>query len=282
MLPLFTEILVKEKVTILNQTPSAFYVLQDHVVDAAAALAVRYVIFGGEALNPAKLQPWKKLFDGCALINMYGITETTVHVSYQPIGWEHIQDSRSIIGKPIPTLSAYIVDRDQNLVPVGVPGELWIGGAGVARGYLNRPELTAEKFIADPFSKEPGARLYKTGDLGRWLPGGSIEYLGRIDDQVKIRGYRIELGEIETVLMQSGLMRQAVVLAKEDKEGHKRLVGYIVSKEQFDRETVTRYLKNRLPEYMVPALWVELESLPITSNGKIDKRPCLTRMPASC
>ena len=176
-----------------------------------------------------------------------------------------------MIGKPIPTLNAYIVDPNQHLVPVGVPGELWIGGAGVAKGYLNRPELTKEKFIKDPFSKDQLASIYKTGDLGRWLADGTIEYLGRIDEQVKIRGFRIELGEIETVLMQSGLVSQAVVLAKADKEGHKRLVGYVVPKETFDREAVIRFLKNRLPEYMVPAMWVELDALPITSNGKIDK-----------
>ncbi|MEO7533477.1 MAG: amino acid adenylation domain-containing protein, partial [Ferruginibacter sp.] len=269
---LFSELLVREKVTVLNQTPSAFYALQEYITENTKEISVRFVIFGGEALNPAKLQPWKQLYTDCALINMYGITETTVHVTYQEITPEHIKDSRSIIGRPIPTLYAYIVDESQNLVPVGVPGELWIGGAGVAKGYLNRPELTAEKFVKDPFSEEAAARVYKTGDLGRWLEDGTIEYLGRIDDQVKIRGFRIELGEIETALMQSGLMSQVVVLAKADKGGHSQLVGYIVPKESFDRETVTRYLKSRLPEYMVPAVWVELEAMPITYNGKIDKK----------
>ncbi|MEO7535571.1 MAG: non-ribosomal peptide synthase/polyketide synthase, partial [Ferruginibacter sp.] len=269
---LFSQLLVREGVTVLNQTPSAFYALQEYITEKVDAIDVRYVIFGGEALNPAKLQPWKQQYTNCALVNMYGITETTVHVTYQQISPEHVKDSRSIIGKPIPTLYAYIVDTNRNLVPIGVPGELWVGGAGVAKGYLNRPELTAEKFVNDPFSKEASATVYKTGDLGRWMADGTIEYLGRIDDQVKIRGFRIELGEIETVLMQSGLMSQAVVLAKADKEGQKSLVGYVVPKESFDREAVTRYLKNRLPEYMVPAMWVELQTLPITSNGKIDKK----------
>jgi non-ribosomal peptide synthetase component F len=194
---LFAELLLSQKVTVLNQTPSAFYILQDVLVDKVNAVPIRYVIFGGEALNPSKLQPWKQLYNNCRLINMYGITETTVHVTYQEIGWQHINGYSSIIGKPIPTLSAYILDNNENLIPVGVVGELYIGGAGLARGYLNRPDLTAEKFINDIFSSVEGSRLYKTGDLGRWLADGNMEYLGRKDDQVKIRGYRIELGEIE-------------------------------------------------------------------------------------
>ena len=148
----------------------------------------------------------------------------------------------------------------------------------MARGYLNKPGLTAEKFTADPFSRDTNARLYKTGDLGRWLADGNIEYLGRIDDQVKIRGYRIELGEIESVLSQSKLVQQAVVLAKEDKHGIKRLVGYIVPEGTFDKQAVQAYLQGKLPDYMVPALWVRTDdSIPLTPNGKIrTRRPCLT------
>jgi amino acid adenylation domain-containing protein/non-ribosomal peptide synthase protein (TIGR01720 family) len=193
---LFGELIVRQKVTVLNQTPSAFYVLQDHLAEREKELPVRYVIFGGEALNPAKLKPWFRAYPECRLVNMYGITETTVHVTYQPLDLSHIDSSRSIIGKPIPTLSAYILNKEGQLCPVGIPGELYIGGAGVARGYLNNPELTAQRFLPNPFRE--GDRLYRTGDLGRWLDG-DIEYLGRIDDQVKIRGYRIELGEIESV-----------------------------------------------------------------------------------
>jgi amino acid adenylation domain-containing protein/FkbM family methyltransferase len=158
------------------------------------------------------------------------------------------------------------------LCPKGIAGELCIGGAQVAEGYLNRPELTAEKFISDPFSKEKGARLYKTGDLARWLPDGNLEYLGRIDEQVKIRGYRVELGEIESVLQQSGLVSQAVVIAKEDKTGNKQLAGYVVAEAGFDKAAVISWLKARLPEYMVPALWVELEKLPLSPNGKVDRK----------
>ena len=155
---------------------------------------------------------------------------------------------------------------------MGIIGEIHTAGVQVARGYLNRPELTAEKFVANPFSNEPGAKMYKTGDLGRWLPDGNIEYYGRIDDQVKIRGYRIELGEIEKILQQSGLVNEAVVLARENKDGNKQLVGYIVPAKNFSREEITDYLRSRMPEYMVPALWVELKSLPLTPNGKINKK----------
>src|SRR6185437_6018414 len=156
-------------------------------------------------------------------------------------------------------------------VPVGVTGEICVGGAGLARGYLNRKELTTEKFIKDPFCKESNQRLYKTGDLGRWLPDGNIEYQGRIDDQVKIRGYRIELGEIENVLNQSGLVDQGVVLAKEDKQGNKRLIGYVAA-QQFDKQEIQSYLSVKLPEYMVPELWIELDTVPLTSSGKIDRK----------
>ncbi|HET9280163.1 MAG TPA: amino acid adenylation domain-containing protein, partial [Flavitalea sp.] len=268
----FSELLLEQNVTILNQTPSAFYVLQDQLVEKTKTIPIRYVIFGGEALNPSRLQPWKELYPSCRLVNMYGITETTVHVTYQEIEWQHINGSRSVIGKPIPTLTAYILDKDGNLLPSGVAGELHIGGSGLARGYLNRPDLTLERFINDPFSGEPGARLYRTGDLARWLPDGTLEYLGRIDEQVKIRGYRIELGEIESVLHECDLVSQAVVLAKQDKEGNKRLVGYIVPEGRFEKGGIISYLKGKLPDYMVPASWVSLESLPLTSNGKINKK----------
>ena len=269
---LFADLLAREKVTVLNQTPSAFYVLQDQVMDTKEELQVRYVIFGGEALSPSKLEAWKSRYTNCQLINMYGITETTVHVTYQPIGWNQIKEGKSVIGKPIPTLGCYILDPSQNLVPIGVAGELYVSGAGVARGYLNRPEITAEKFIADPFNAVEGAKIYRTGDLGKWLDDGSIEYLGRIDDQVKIRGYRIELGEIENVLQQSGLVLQSTVLAKEEENGSKKLVGYVVVKEEFDKDKLSSYLLQKLPEYMVPSIWMVMEKLPLTSNGKIDKK----------
>ena len=267
---LFAELLVKEKVTVLNQTPSSFYVLQDYLVTYTDTIAVRYVIFGGEALNPGKLRPWKEAYQDCLLINMYGITETTVHVTYQELNDEHLNSSASIIGQTIPTLSAYILDTKQHPVPIGVPGELYISGAGVARGYLNREELSAERFIANPF--EAGERLYRTGDLARWYPDGNIEYLGRIDDQVKIRGFRIELGEIESCLQESGLVSNSVVLARTGHSGDKQLVGYVVPEAAFSKEAVQNWLGTRLPEYMVPAIWVMMEDIPLTSNGKVNRK----------
>ena len=270
---LFGQLLLSEGVTVLNQTPAAFYVLQEYLVANAPTVPVRYVIFGGEALNPVMIKPWKELYPSCKMVNMYGITETTVHVTYQEIGTAHLQSSSSIIGKAIPTLGLYILDANMHLSPVGVPGELYVSGAGLARGYLNREALTKERFLPNPFSNDADYnRLYKTGDQARWLADGNIEYLGRIDQQVKIRGYRIELGEIENVLLQSGLVKQVVVVAANDSTGSKILAAYIVSETRFDREQVMAVLKQRLPDYMVPALFITLDKMPLTSNGKVDRK----------
>ncbi len=268
---LFGDLIIARKVTVLNQTPSAFYVLQEYLTGKTNALGVRYVIFGGEALNPSKLKPWKQLYSDCQLINMYGITETTVHVTYKEIGWEQLNSTSSVIGRPIPTLSAYILDSYQNAAPVGVPGELYIGGAGLARGYLNLPQLTSERFIKSLFD-DGSERLYRTGDLAKWLPDGSIEYLGRIDDQVKIRGFRIELGEIETVLQQYPGVKHCVVTAVEDNNGDKKLIGYVVTHGAFNKDAITNWLGSKLPEYMVPSLVMRVDKIPLTSNGKVDKK----------
>ncbi|MBC9929147.1 non-ribosomal peptide synthetase [Chitinophaga qingshengii] len=266
----FGELLIREGVTILNQTPSAFYALQDYLTARQHPTAIRIVVFGGEALNPSRIKPWRQLYPDCRLINMYGITETTVHVTFQELTDDQLDSSTSVIGKPIPTLYAYILNKYQALTPVGVAGELYVGGMGVAREYLNRPALSAGKFIADPFI--PGNRLYRTGDLGRWLPDGTIEYLGRIDDQVKIRGFRIELGEIESALLEYEAVSKAIVLNRPDRNGNGRLVGYVVPQGTFDKNAILAYLRERLPEYMVPSLLVELDHLPLTINGKIDKK----------
>ncbi|MBK5431410.1 non-ribosomal peptide synthetase [Bacillus mycoides] len=270
----FYQLLVKEEVTVLNQTPSAFRQLIQvcEQEDENKNLQLRYVIFGGEALEPISLLPWFQRYGEKKpqLINMYGITETTVHVTYYPITQDDVQHaSRSNIGKRIPDLEVYILDAYQQPVPIGVDGELYIGGAGLARGYLNRPELTAERFIPHPFSNDPKARLYRTGDLARYLPDGNLDYRGRIDHQVKIRGFRIEIGEIESTLNAYASIKEAVVIVREDQPGDKRLVSYVVGDGNVG--AWREYLKAKLPSYMVPSRFVTMEAIPLTANGKVDR-----------
>jgi amino acid adenylation domain-containing protein len=231
----FRELLVNERVTVLNQTPSAFgQLIQADLSLPKADFALRYVIFGGEALELQSLRPWFERYgdERPLLVNMYGITETTVHVTYRPIRRADLESGQgSVIGIPIPDLQVYILDPHGQPAPIGVRGEMYVGGAGVARGYLNRAELTAERFLADRFAPANGSRLYRTGDLARRLDNGDIEYLGRIDNQVKIRGYRIELGEIQATLAGHPAVRQAVAMVREDEPGDKRLVAYVVANE---------------------------------------------------
>ncbi|PFD35310.1 non-ribosomal peptide synthetase [Bacillus cereus] len=270
----FYQLLVEEEVTVLNQTPSAFRQLIQvcEQEDEDKNLQLRYVIFGGEALEPISLLPWFQRYGEKEpqLINMYGITETTVHVTYYPITQDDVQHaSRSNIGKRIPDLEVYILDAYQQPVPIGVDGELYIGGSGLARGYLNRPELTAERFIPHPFSSDPKARLYRTGDLARYLPDGNLDYRGRIDHQVKIRGFRIEIGEIESTLHAHASIKEAVVIVREDQPGDKRLVAYVVGDGNVG--AWREYLKAKLPSYMVPSGFVTMEAIPLTANGKVDR-----------
>ncbi|MEG5038381.1 MULTISPECIES: amino acid adenylation domain-containing protein [unclassified Microcoleus] len=274
----FYELLCRERVTVLNQTPSAFRQLMqaEESVQTGNNLSLRWVIFGGEALELPSLKPW---FDrhgdrSPQLVNMYGITETTVHVTYRPLSLADLNGLGSVIGCAIPDLQLYILDKNRQLVPVGIPGEMYVGGAGVARGYLNRPDLTAERFISNLFSENPEARLYKTGDLARYLPNGDIEYLGRIDTQVKVRGFRIELGEIEAQLNRHPAVRESAVLLREDAPGDKRLVAYIVaaSEPTIAARELRAFLKENLPEYMLPSAFVLLEALPLTPNGKVDRK----------
>ncbi|RKG73736.1 amino acid adenylation domain-containing protein, partial [Corallococcus exercitus] len=275
----FLSLLRRERVTVLNQTPSAFRQLlhADATSDEPGALSLRYVIFGGEALEFASLRPWFARHGDARprLVNMYGITETTVHVTYRVLQAADAEGgSGSIVGVPIPDLQTFVLDARLQPQPVGIPGELYVGGPGLARGYLHRPELTAERFVPHPFATRPGERLYKTGDLARVRADGQLEYLGRTDLQVKIRGFRIELGEIETALAQHPSVREAVVVAREDAPGGKRLVGYVTPAvgQTPDLEALRQHLQQRLPDYMVPAALVALESLPLTSNGKVDRR----------
>jgi amino acid adenylation domain-containing protein len=270
----FYELVCTQGVTVLNQTPSAFRQLIGVQGQSEKAHRLRYVIFGGEALEVGMLEGWyERSANGMTqLINMYGITETTVHVTYQPLQMEDTRRSgASPIGRRIPDLRVYVLDRHREPVPIGVTGELYVGGAGVARGYLNRPELTAERFVKDPFSAEADARMYRTGDLGRYREDGNLEYLGRNDSQVKIRGFRIELGEIEARMAKVEGVREAVVVAREDAPGERRLVAYYTGV-LLSAEILREHVLSVLPQYMVPAGYVHLDSLPLTPNGKLDRK----------
>jgi amino acid adenylation domain-containing protein len=324
----FHQLLVEQGVTVLNQTPSAFRQL----LGAGAALAaggagrLRWIVFGGEALDPRLLGPWFAAHGDRRprLVNMYGITETTVHVTWRPLAAADAAARSSPIGEPIADLQLYLLDRRGEPVPPGVPGEIHVGGAGLARGYLRRPGQTATHFVPDPFSGSPGERLYRSGDLARRLSGGSLQFLGRIDQQLKIRGFRIEPGEIEAALRGLPGIRDAVVTARRARSaaaspvrlaaepacadqgdggppapprggdlrtflkrrpeppaaapsagaGDLRLVAYLVTGAGAAPSIpeLRRLLRERLPDYMVPAAWVRLEALPLTANGKLDLR----------
>jgi len=275
----FYKLLIDQQVSVLNQTPSAFrqLITAEAAMGTDDKLNLRYVIFGGEALEPKSLAPWFERHGDQKpqLVNMYGITETTVHVTYRPLSKVDIEQNRgSMIGQPIPDLRVYILDAHRQPVPIGVPGELYVGGSGVATGYLNRDELTKERFIDDPFSEQPGRKIYKTGDLARYTVNGDIEYLSRIDDQVKIRGFRIELGEIEAALGDHPVIRETVVLARDEASGEKRLIAYLVVEGAVEPSVteLRHFLSDKLPSYMVPAAFVILDQFPLTDNGKIDRQ----------
>jgi amino acid adenylation domain len=273
----FGQTLKQRAVNILWLTVGLFNQYADALSEEFAGL--RYLIVGGDALDPRVIARVVRGDSPQHLLNGYGPTETITFAATHEITVVP-ENARSIpIGRPIANTRIHILDRYLEPVPVGVAGELYIGGAGVAHGYLNRPELTAERFIANPFMEEAGARVYKTGDLGRWLAGGTIEFLGRNDFQVKIRGYRIELGEIEARLVGRDGVREAVVVAREDTAGDKRLVAYYtvtetsgVGKEGIGAEQLRLHLSAGLPEYMVPSAYVMLEKLPLTPNGKVDRK----------
>ena len=277
----FYTLLCDEHVTVLNQTPSAFKPLMQLASESSRDHSLRYVVFGGEALEVQNLRPWFERFGDRApmLVNMYGITETTVHVTYRPLSMADLEQSHSSpIGEPIVDLSWYLLDSALNLVPQGCIGELYIAGAGLARGYLNQPGMSATRFVPDPFNPQAGERLYRTGDLARLRGDGVIEYIGRIDHQVKIRGFRIELGEIETRLLKHPAVREAVVLAIEGPSGQ-QLATWIVPNEALQadaeatlRDSIKAQLREALPDYMVPVSWAFLERLPLTANGKLDRK----------
>jgi nonribosomal peptide synthetase DhbF len=274
----FLRLLARERVTVLNQTPSAFYQLsQADREEPGTELALRYVIFGGEALELARLDDWyARRPESPKLINMYGITETTVHVSYVELDRELVarrdgspigRGGGSLIGRGIPDLRVYLLDELLEPVPPGVVGELYVAGEGLARGYLGRRGLTAQRFVADPHGA-PGTRMYRSGDLGRWRPDGGIEFVGRADQQVKVRGFRIELGEIEAHLVALPEVRQAAVVVREDQPGDRRLVGYTAG--EAEPGPLRAHLAERLPTYMVPSAFVSVDAIPLTANGKLD------------
>jgi amino acid adenylation domain-containing protein len=257
----------------LNCVPSLWTAIL-HAIQSGQATppgeGLAYLFFGGEPLSKDLVARSLSVLPHLQIWNIYGPTETTANASAVRI----IPGGEVTIGRPIANTQIYILNSSRHPVPIGVTGELYIGGDGVARGYLNRPDLTAEKFISDPFSAVPGARMYKSGDLARYRPDGNIEFLGRADHQVKIRGFRIELGEIEAELGQHPSIREAVVLAREDVPNEKRLVAYVVAdREPLPTTTDLRsFLKEKLPEYMVPVVFVLLDALPLTPNGKVDRR----------
>ena len=278
----FYKLLVNENITVLNQTPSAFSQVIDVDMAEQKQLSLRAVIFGGEALKMQNLVPWiaRHGDQRIHLVNMYGITETTVHVTYRRLFNQDIGGVRpSVIGTPISDLQIYLLDSNLSFVPEGVVAEIYVGGAGLARGYHKRPDLTEARFITACLSGDRVQRLYKTGDLARWQKDGSLEYIGRADDQVKIRGFRIELGEIEAQLARHPAIRASLVVVRPNAGGDGQLVAYVVkntdSRGAFESNlahSLRLHLHANLPEYMIPDAYVELEKFPLTTNGKVDKR----------
>jgi acyl carrier protein len=262
--------LQRHELDVLDCTPAQLELLLPAGLLQRPDQAPALILVGGEAMAEST---WRTVAQakGTAFYNLYGPTECTVAATVARI---EVARTQPTIGRPIANTQIYLVDPQLNPVPVGVHGELCIGGLGLARGYLRRPALTAERFIPNPFSHEPGARLYRTGDRARYLPDGTIEFLGRLDHQVKIRGFRVELGEIETILSHHPDVRDAVALVREEVPDQRRLVAYVV----LDRVETTpttselrRFLKQRLPDHMVPSAFVFLEALPRTSSGKVDR-----------
>ncbi|WP_327095383.1 amino acid adenylation domain-containing protein [Nocardia vinacea] len=278
----FRDLLIREQVTVLNQTPSAFYQLAEadrasHAGDQGK-FALRYVVFGGEALDLRQLRRWyeRHAFDAPWLVNMYGITETTVHVSFLALDEQLAENPASAIGRALPGLESYVLDDRLHPAPVGVAGEIYVTGAQLSRGYLGRPGLTATRFVANPFGV-PGSRVYRSGDLGRWAGfagHANLEYAGRSDQQVQLRGFRIELGEIESALLAQSGVSQSVVLVRSDEHAGDRLVGYVVAEadSQVQGAELRAAVAEFLTGYMVPDAIVVLDALPLTPNGKLDRK----------
>ncbi|OED49640.1 hypothetical protein AB838_06180 [Rhodobacteraceae bacterium (ex Bugula neritina AB1)] len=268
----FHDLLAAQGVTVLNQTPSAFNALCQADRGRPMLEKLRLVIFGGEALNAQVLLPWYRKYPGarCRMINMFGITETTVHVTLQEFSPQLALAGSMAVGPALPGWSVSVRNNDGEVQPLGVPGEIYVGGAGLAEGYLNQPDLTAERFISDPVS---GQRMYRSGDLGRLLPGGVLEHMGRIDSQVKIRGFRIELEEVRSVIQNVAGVKAAAVVVTEAREGDPssaRLDAFVVLENRITPEIVRQSVSKYLPAYMMPSIILPVEELTLTVNGKLD------------
>ncbi len=265
------DVINREQITTIHFVPSMLALFLE-APETSTCTSLKRVICSGEALSYEVQERFFAQFKSAELHNLYGPTEAAVDVTYWAC--RRGEKRKTVpIGRPIANIQMYILDPQRSPVPIGELGEIYIGGIGLARGYLNRPELTAERFVSSPFDAKSGARLYRTGDLGRYLPDGEIEYLGRIDHQVKIRGNRIELGEVESVLYEHPAVATAVALAREDTPGDKRLVAYVVLRSDNPVATsdLRDLLKERLPDYMVPAAFVVLDAVPLSLNGKVDR-----------
>jgi|GEM_PF-1147753 len=283
----------QEQVTVLNQTSHALYQFIDVAIHKEK-LALKYVLFGAEAVNTKRLKPWAQYygFEQPKLIHVYGITETTVLSTCKEIAFKHLEGNSCPVGKAFSDVKVYILDAYLGLVPLGAAGELYVGGSGLAKGYWNRPQLTQERFVGNPFQtveeqkKQYNAKLYKTGDIVRWLPDGELEYIRRNDLQIKIRGYRVELDDVAHNILEHPLISEAVVLAAEDPEKGKYLTAYYVEKENEAYHSTTvpcintaqlrQFLESKLPRYMLPAIYIKLDFLPLTIQGKVDRKKLLS------
>jgi len=271
----FHGLVCAEGVTILSQTPSAFRQFETVDDQVGGGLCLRAVVFGGEAVHQPSVRRWASRhgFGSPLLVNMYGITETTVHVTYLELSAGDLGGELTRIGRPLPDVSVHVLDEHGCPCPIGVPGEIYVGGGGLTRGYLGRSALTAERFVPDHLSGRAGGRLYRSGDVARWTAGGGLEYVGRADSQVKVRGYRIETGEVEAVLGEHPGLLEAAVVVRGGSGGQADLVGYLVADGVAPAGDELRvWLRRRVPDYMVPRHFVFLDALPLTAQGKVDRR----------
>ncbi|MGD2089810.1 MAG: amino acid adenylation domain-containing protein [Candidatus Aminicenantes bacterium] len=261
--------IIEKDVTILCLTPSAFNMLAEEMKGSVRETSLHYIILAGEALRPYKLKEWYPYYKQIKLINAYGITETTVYSTYKEITGYEIKHNICSIGSPLPNNYMYVLDENMVLCPIGVLGEIYIGGRGVGRGYFKNQELTNNKFLQDPFA--PGQRIYRTGDLARWLPNGEIEYISRLDHQVKIRGFRVEISEIESVLSKYETIKDIFIMGLDDEANNTQLAAYFTSTQKENITQIRAHLEHYLPHYMLPAYIIQIDELPLSKNGKVDR-----------